>query len=243
MAWSILSALVGVGSYLLARRARGSETQQNRSNLEDKIRERSRQLERSYNITLEALSDMLYLKNPGSKGHSKRVRAFTIAIARALGLSTEAIKIIARGALMHDIGMLGVPDAILNKSGHVTEREMEIIRKHCYWGYQTLMKIPFMQEAANIVYSHEERFDGTGYPRGLKGEEIPLGARIVAVAATFDAITSDHPGRQAESVQAARDEIDRCSGGQFDPKVVETFLNMPEGIWEDLRKGVDSPPS
>src|SRR5437773_3173741 len=98
MAWSILSALVGVGSYLLARRARGSETQQNRSNLEDKIRERSRQLERSYNITLEALSDMLYLKNPGSKGHSKRVTAFTIAIARALGLSTEAIKIIARGA-------------------------------------------------------------------------------------------------------------------------------------------------
>ena len=94
-----------------------------------------------------------------------------------------------------------------------------------------------MQEAANIVYSHEERFDGIGYPRGLKGEEIPLGARIVAVAATFDAITSDHPGRQAESVQAARDEIDRCSGGQFDPKVVETFLNMPEGIWEDLRKG------
>jgi HD-GYP domain-containing protein (c-di-GMP phosphodiesterase class II) len=132
MAWSILSALVGVGSYLLARRARGSETQQNRSNLEDKIRERSRQLERSYNITLEALSDMLYLKNPGSKGHSKRVTAFTIAIARALGLSTEAIKIIARGALMHDIGMLGVPDAILNKSGHVTEREMEIVRKHCY---------------------------------------------------------------------------------------------------------------
>ena len=242
MAWSILSALVGVG-YLLARRARGSETQQNRSNLEDKIRDRSRQLERSYNITLEALGDTLYLKNAKSKGHSKRVTAFTIAIARASGLSREEIKVIARGAFMHDIGQLGVPDAILNKSGHLTEPEMEIIRKQCYWGYQTLMKIPFLQETANIVYSHEERFDGTGYPRGLKGEEIPLGARIIAVAATLDNITSDLPGHRARSMQAARDEIDRCSGGQFDPKVVETFLSMPEGIWEDLRKAVDSPPS
>lgn len=241
--WSILIALIGLGSYLLACRVRHSQSQRHLGDAEHKIPERTEQLERSYDITLEALGDALYLKTPGSKGQSKRVTAFTIVIAKVLGLSKEEIKVIARGAFMHDIGKLGVPDAILNKSWPLTNREKAIMRKHCHWGYLTLMKIPSMQEAANIVYSHEERFDGTGYPRGLKGEEIPLGSRIIAVAVTLDNLTSDHVGRPAQSVQAARDEIDDCSGRQFDPKVVETFLSIPENVWEDLRKEIDSQPS
>lgn len=114
------------------------------------------------------------------------------------------------------------------------------MREHCYRGYQMLRKIPFLGEAAAIVYSHQERFDGTGYPRGLKGEQIPLGARIFAVADTLDAITSDRPYRPAQDVTAAREEIKRWSGRQFDPDVVAAFLDMPDNIWLDLRKEIDN---
>jgi cyclic di-GMP phosphodiesterase len=239
MAWSIL---IGLGYYLFVCRVWHSQSRQNLGDTEHKIPERTQQLERSYDMTLEALGDTLCLKTTRSKDQSKRVTAFTIAIAKVLGLSKEEIKVIARGAFMHNIVKLGVPDAILNKSGHLSDRDKEIIR-NCRQSYQALMKIPFMQEAANIIRSHEEHFDGSGYPRGLKGEEIPLGARIIAVAVSLDNITSDHDGHAAQSVQAARDEIDDCSGRQFDPKVVETFLSIPENFWEDLRKETDSPPS
>ena len=241
--WSFLTALIGFGCYLLACRVRRSQSRQNLGGAGHRIQERTEQSELSSDITLEALVDALCLKTPAAKGRCKRVTAFTIVIAKVLGLSKEEIKVIARGAFMHDIGKLGVPDAILNKSWPLTNREKAIMRKHCHWGYLTLIKIPSMQEAANIVYSHEERFDGTGYPRALKGEEIPLGSRIIAVAVTLENITSDHVGRPAQSVQAARDEIDDCSGRQFDPKVVEALLSMPANVWEDLRKEIDSPPS
>jgi len=114
------------------------------------------------------------------------------------------------------------------------------MREHCYRGYQMLRKIPFLVEASDIVYAHQEKYDGTGYPRGLRSEQIPLGARIFAVADTLDAITSDRPYRAAQTIQAARDEIKRFSGTQFDPQVVRTFLAMPDSIWEDLRKEIDA---
>ena len=114
------------------------------------------------------------------------------------------------------------------------------MREHSYHGYQIVKKIPFLQEAAEIVYAHQERFDGTGYPRGLKGEQIPLGARMFAVADTLDAITSDRPYRPAQTLAAARDEIQRWAGRQFDPEVVKMFLSMPENIWDDLRKEINS---
>jgi HD-GYP domain-containing protein (c-di-GMP phosphodiesterase class II) len=114
------------------------------------------------------------------------------------------------------------------------------MREHAYHGYQIVRKIPFLAEASEIVYSHQERFDGTGYPRGLKGEEIPLGARIFSVADTFDAITSDRPYREKQSLQAARTEITKWSGRQFDPEVVRVFLEMPDKIWDDLRKDIDA---
>lgn len=192
-------------------------------------------LERSYDITLEALGDALDLKDAETEGHSKRVTAYTIALARGMGLSPEQIRVIARGAFLHDIGKMAIPDAILLKPGDLRSNEQKVMREHCSLGYQMLRKIPFLQEAAEIVYSHQERFDGGGYPRGLKGEEIPLGARIFSIADTVDAITSDRPYRKARNFAAARGEIKRCAGSQFDPQVVATYLSLPDRLWEDLR--------
>ena len=197
-------------------------------------------LERSYDITLEALGDALDLKDAETEGHSKRVTAFTIAMARAMGLSGEKIRVIARGAFLHDIGKMAIPDAILRKPGALTPEETEIMREHCFRGYQMLKKIPFLSEAAEIVYAHQERYDGTGYPRGLSGSEIPLGARIFSVADTLDAITSDRPYRAAQSIAVAREEVERFCGRQFDPEVVRIFMEMPETIWDDLRKEINS---
>jgi putative nucleotidyltransferase with HDIG domain len=212
------------------------------TNLESLVKARTDQLqaamaslERSYDITLETLGDALDLKDRETEGHSKRVTAFTIAIARAMGLPREQINTIARGAFLHDIGKIAIPDKILNKPGKLTKEEMEVMGEHAYHGYQIVKKIPFLNEAADIVYSHQERFDGTGYPRGLKGERIPLGARIVAVTNTLDAITSDQIYRPKQTLQAAKVEINKWAGRQFDPEVVKVFLEMPDNIWDDLR--------
>jgi putative nucleotidyltransferase with HDIG domain len=206
----------------------------------DQLRQTMADLEKSYDVTLEALGDALDLKDAETEGHSKRVTAFTIAIARAMGLASDKIRVIARGAFLHDIGKMAIPDAVLRKPGPLTEDEIILMREHCYHGFQMLRKIPFLLDAAEIVHAHQERYDGTGYPRGLKGEGIPLGARIFAIADTLDAITSDRPYRAAQSLQAAKDEIVRWSGRQFDPAIVAIFLSMPDSIWEDLRKEINS---
>lgn len=217
------------------------------TNLESLVDARTEQLkkamvdlERSYDITLEALGGALDLKDAETEGHSRRVTAFTIAIARAMGLPKNQIDVIARGAFLHDIGKMAIPDKILTKPDKLTPEEIVIMREHCYHGYQILKRIPFLTEAAEIVYSHQERYDGTGYPRGLKGDQIPVGARMFSVADTLDAITSNRPYRPAQTLQAAREEIERWSGRQFDPEVVKVFLSMPENIWDDLRKQIDA---
>ena len=206
----------------------------------EQLRQAISTLEKSYDITLEALGNALDLKDAETEGHSKRVTAFTIAIARAMGLSPDQIRVIARGAFLHDIGKMAIPDAILRKPGALDPDEVAIMREHCYRGYQILRRIPFLTEAAEIVYAHQEKFDGTGYPRGLKAEEIPLGARIFSIADTLDAMTSNRPYRAAQPLSAARDEIQRWSGRQFDPDVVQVFLSMPENIWADLRKNIEA---
>jgi putative nucleotidyltransferase with HDIG domain len=195
-------------------------------------------LERSYDITLETLGEALDLKDVENEGHTKRVTAFTIAIARAIGLDSKEIRSIARGAFLHDVGKMAIPDTILRKGGALTTEETLIMQEHSYRGYQMLRKIPFLSAAAEIVYSHQERYDGTGYPRALKGEEIPLGARLFSVADTLDAITSDRPYRPAQSVEVAREEIEKGSALQFDPQVVKIFLSMPQKIWSDLREEI-----
>jgi putative nucleotidyltransferase with HDIG domain len=216
-------------------------------NLEALVAERTEQLqrtlvdlERSYDITLEALGDALDLKDAETEGHSKRVTAFTIAIARAMGVSGDRIRVIARGAFLHDIGKMAIPDAILRKPSKLTHDEMDIMKGHSLLGYQMLRKIPFLNEAADIVYTHQECYDGSGYPRGLKGEEIPIGARIFAIADALDAMRSDRPYRPALSFEAARDEIVRWAGRQFDPEIVKVFLSIPSNMWEDLRREIDA---
>ena len=128
-------------------------------------------LEKSYDITLEAMGDALDLRE--TEGHSRRVTAYTIALAREIGLDQEQLRVIARGAFLHDIGKISTPDAILLKRGALTPQETEIMHQHCVRGYEMVHKIPFLQDAAEIVYAHQENFDGSGYPRGLRGEEFP----------------------------------------------------------------------
>jgi putative nucleotidyltransferase with HDIG domain len=140
-----------------------------------RLRSTMQDLERSYDITLEAMGGALDLRDEETVGHSKRVTAYTIALAQAMGLESEELRTIARGAFLHDIGKIATPDSILLKPGRLNEKEMEIMKQHCERGYEMVRKIPFLRDAAEIVYAHHERFDGTGYPRGLKGEEIPLG--------------------------------------------------------------------
>ena len=189
----------------------------------------------SYDVMLEALGDMIHLWDADTEHHSKRVTAFTIALARSLSLPADNIRDVARGAFLHDIGKTGIPHSILCKPGALTPEEVEIMRRHCHRGYKLLRKIPFLAEAAEIVYAHHEHWDGTGYPRQLKGNEIPLGGRIISVANTLDVITSDQPYRPAVCFSAARDEIARWSGRQLDPGVIEAFLGLPESIWQSLR--------
>ena len=217
------------------------------TNLESLVKARTDQLqaamsslERSYDVTLETLGDALCLKNRETEGHSKRVTAFTIAIARAMGLPREQINALARGAYLHDIGKIAIPGSILLKPGKLVAEETAIMREHPHHGYEMVKKIPFLSEAAEIVYAHHERFDGTGYPRGLRGEQIPLGARIVAVANTLDSITSDLPYRPKRPLDEAEDEIQRWAGRQFDPEIVKVFLSMTDSTWEGLRREIEA---
>jgi putative nucleotidyltransferase with HDIG domain len=200
-----------------------------------RLRSTMQDLERSYDITLEAMGDALDLRDEETEGHSKRVTAYTIALAQAMGVESEELRVIARGAFLHDIGKIATPDNILLKPGRLSDEEMSIMKEHCERGYEMVRKIPFLREAAEIVYAHQERFDGTGYPRKLRGEEIPLGARIFAIADSLDAMTSDRPYRKGTTFAAATEEIARCAGQQFDPQIVEVFLAMPTESWSELR--------
>jgi putative nucleotidyltransferase with HDIG domain len=208
-----------------------------------RLRSTMQDLERSYDITLEAMGDALDLRDEETEGHSRRVTAYTIALAQDMGLEADELRIIARGAFLHDIGKIATPDNILLKPGKLSEEEMAIMKQHCERGYGIVRKIPFLREAAEIVYAHQERFDGAGYPRGLRGEEIPLGARIFAIADSLDAMTSDRPYRKGTTFAAAKAEIVRCAGKQFDPHIVEVFLAMPDETWSELRAEIERPSS
>lgn len=196
------------------------------------------QIERSYDVTLEALGDALDLKDAETEGHSKRVTAYTLALGRAVGLREPELRVVGRGAFLHDIGKMAIPDSILRKPGKLTPEERAVMRTHSELGYQMLRKIPFLHEAAEIVFAHQEYYDGSGYPRGLRGEQIPMGARIFALADTLDAMTSSRPYRQATTTALARKEILRCAGSQFDPAIVDVFVATPDSLWHDLREGI-----
>ena len=215
------------------------------TNLESLVSARTEQLhqamselEHSYDITLEALGNALDLKDAETEGHSKRVTAFTIAMARAMGINAERMRIIARGAFLHDIGKMAVPDAILRKPGPLTPDEKAIMREHCYRGYEIVRRIPFLSRPPRSSTPTRSSMTAPAIHVDLRASRFPLAARIFSVADTLDAITSDRPYRAAQSFPAARDEIARWSGRQFDPEVVDTFMEMPDIVWRDLRREI-----
>jgi len=221
------------------------EIENYRQHLEDMVEERTRQLqtamkrvEETYDETLEALAAALDLRDNETAGHSRRVTRYCLEIAKVMCRSEEQLQYIERGAYLHDIGKIGIPDAILLKPAKLTPEEREVMQRHARIGHELVNRIAFLVPAAEIVLTHQERYNGTGYPQGLTGEEIPLGARIFAVADTLDAMTSDRPYRKALPFSAAREEIIRESGRQFDPDVVRVFLTIPRVVWENIREQV-----
>jgi putative nucleotidyltransferase with HDIG domain len=232
----------------LERKRLEREIENYRQRLERMVGQRTGQLrvahqrtEQAHDETLEGLSAALDLRHNETAGHSRRVTLYCLEIAKALSRSSKQLKTISRGACLHDIGKIGIPDAILLKPGKLSEEERVVMETHVQIGYELVRSIPFLAGSAEIVLTHHERYDGTGYPQGLRGDEIPLSARIFAVADSLDAMTSDRPYRPALPCSAAREEIIRESGRQFDPKVVKGFLAIPEEVLEAIRLDVANP--
>ena len=202
------------------------------------------ELQQTYQATLEALGSALATREVGTELHSRRVHAYSIALARAHGLPEAELDALGRGVLLHDIGKIGISDAILLKPGPLTPEEWTIMRSHPSVGRQLLERIPFLRDAIPVVYHHHERWDGTGYPLGLAGPAIPIGARVFAVADAFDAMTFDRPYSTAITMQAARARIQEAAGTHFDPDVVATFLAVPLEVFEEARtRSLDRPPA
>ena len=183
-------------------------------------------LEESYQATLLALSAALDARDRETEGHSQRVTKWALAVGRQLDLSPEELTNLERGSLLHDVGKIGISDNILLKAGPLTPQERKLMDQHPKLGYNMLKDIPFLHDALPVVLHHQEMWDGSGYPSGLRGEEIPLAARIFAIADTYDAMTSTRPYRRALTHAAALEEIERCRGTQFDPRVVDAFLEL-----------------
>lgn len=213
------------------------------NHLEELVEQRTAELDRAlnslegaYRSTLKALTAALETRDSETHGHSERVVTYSLRLGREYGLSSEEMKSLEFGSLLHDIGKIGVPDSILRKPAKLTEEEWVLMREHPMHGQQILRGIEFLQGAARVVAQHHEKWDGTGYPLGLRNEEIDICARIFAVADAFDAITSDRVYRRGKPYEAAAQELDDWAGRQFDPKVVEAFHRVPKEDWEVLHR-------
>jgi putative nucleotidyltransferase with HDIG domain len=199
------------------------------------LRETLAHLEEASENTLEALVSALDAREHETKAHSKRVGEYTVHLARELGVSGSNLDVIRRGAMLHDIGKIGIPDSILLKPEHLTDGEWNEMRKHPQIGYWILRGVESLKSAADIALCHHERYDGRGYPRGLKGDEIAFGARIFSLTDSLDAMTSDRPYHRGISWEEARREIAANAGTQFDPNVVDAFMRVPVHVWCDIR--------
>jgi len=213
------------------------------NHLEELVEQRTAELDRAlnsleaaYRSTLQALTAALETRDSETHGHSERVVTYSLRLGREYGLNSDEMKSLEFGSLLHDIGKIGVPDSILRKPAKLTEEEWVRMREHPLHGQQILRGIEFLQGAARVVAQHHEKWDGTGYPLGLRQEEIDICARIFAVADAFDAITSDRVYRRGKSYEAAAQELDDWAGRQFDPKVVEAFHRVPKEDWEELHR-------
>src|SRR5947207_3771399 len=198
-------------------------------------RERTK-LERLSIATLEALVNALEAKDPHMRGHSARVADLSATVAHHLGMSEEDVELVRIAGRLHDIGKIGTREAVLNKQGALTPEEFEHVRQHVIIGSQILAPLTHLGDIIPAVRHHHERFDGTGYPDGLRGEDIPVVARVVTVADVFDAITSNRPYRTALPLEAAREEIARGCGSHFDPVVAEAFLRIPLARLEEITR-------
>jgi response regulator RpfG family c-di-GMP phosphodiesterase len=230
-----LTDLIRAIERALAKRRIEMARKRYQKKLERKVRDRTAELRsalqniaNTYQNTLLALVAALDAREHETSDHSQRVVKYTTAIAQKLGIAGKELEEIGRGALLHDIGKIGVPDAVLLKPAKLTADEWVEMRKHPDIGYQMIQTIPFLTVPATIVLSHQERYDGRGYPRNLSNDEIHIGARIFSVADTLDAMTSDRPYRKGTTFANAIKEIDRCAGTQFDPEVVRAFLDIGE---------------
>ena len=213
------------------------------NHLEELVEQRTAELDRAldsledaYRATLKALTAALETRDSETSGHSERVVSYSLRLGREYGLGRDQMKALEFGSLLHDIGKIGVPDAILRKPAKLTEDEWVLMREHPAHGQQILRGIEFLSNASHVVAQHHEKWDGSGYPLGLRGEEIDICARIFAVADAFDAITSDRVYRRGKSYEAAAIELDAWAGTQFDAKVVRAFHRVPKEDWEELHR-------
>jgi response regulator RpfG family c-di-GMP phosphodiesterase len=211
--------------------------------LEEMVEQRTSELDRAlrslgdaYRTTLKALTAALETRDSETHGHSERVVNFSLRLGREMGLDAEQMRSLEFGSLLHDIGKIGVPDAILRKPGALSESEWVRMREHPLHGQRILRGIEFLEGASRVVAQHHEKWDGTGYPLGLRDEEIDLNARIFAVADAFDAITSDRVYRRGRSYEEAAAELEEYAARQFDPTVVEAFHRVPRVEWDEIRR-------
>lgn len=238
-----LDAVVAALERALERRRLRLELEDYRRRLEEMVSERTRQLqtalaqiEQGYEDTLQALGAAIDLRDSETAGHSRRVSRYAVKILSGMGGNGNDLKNMATGAMLHDIGKLATPDSILLKPGALTDEERRIMQQHVQIGYDLVKRIPFLGEAAEIVLTHHERCDGSGYPRGLKAAEISVSAKVFAIADTVDAMTSDRPYRAALPFEVAREEIRRGSGRQFDSQAAGVFLSVSDKAWKSLRE-------
>jgi putative nucleotidyltransferase with HDIG domain len=230
----LLITMVGaVGLFLILQGVfRNTTRQVARQN--EELHQLYNQLEEAYDASLRALSNALDSRDNETGGHAERVTRYAMRLGEELGLSKEELEHLYRGALLHDIGKIGVPDRILRKPGRLDEREFNIMRAHVDIGDVIIRNIHFLGQAREVVRSHHERWDGSGYPLGLSGNTIPIGARIFALCDAYDAMTSDRPYSRKRSDAQAREEIQAQAGRQFDPKTVQAFMLIPVDDWVSL---------
>ncbi len=207
--------VLGVAADVTARERAMSELEESNQALTD-----------AYDSTLEGWVGALDLRDRETEGHTRRVTRVTVELARRLGIPGEDLVHLRRGALLHDIGKIGIPDSVLSKTGPLDEDEWELMRQHPVWAHEMISRVGFLQPALDIMYCHHERWDGRGYPRGLSGESIPLSARVFAVVDVWDALRSDRPYSESWDEDRVADYLREQAGGHFDPAVVEAFLNM-----------------
>ena len=202
------------------------------------IREQQNELVRAYSGTLEAMILALDLREQETGYHSYRVTEYAVNLGKHAKLTDEELSVIAKGALLHDIGKIGIPDHILLKPDKLTDEEWELMRKHAEYGYKLLKNIDFLEESATIVHTHHERYDGQGYPAGMSKDDIPLGARIFSVVDALDAMTSGRSYRRALPFEDAVQRITEASGFQFDPRVVDIFVEIPIDEWKNIKSRI-----